>query len=446
MERICFYLTGLLLIVAPLYYAGRGAVSELVIEVIGLALLVCVIWSGLYSKKLFLLFWVYLFLCLALALLFLVPVPIDVWEALPGRQLYISSFEWLANQGIELSSFSVSVIRSETIYSLLILIPCLAVFLSALSLRSEHIKRLVYVFLFVAAAQGILGLIQYASDDPFFVFGMEYSGRAAQGMFINRDHFAAFMEMALPVSLGLMLYSVGRQGKGASDLNFKVNDLLSFAFIAITVFLAAVFTRSRTGVFIVLLIFLMSSLIFSRHIGGKRSAGWAAAFGVIAFGVAGSIGLIPVLNRFVGEDPLEDGRWPIFETTLTVIREFFPLGSGPGTFAEVYRAFQPVEQAFYANHAHNEYLELLVEMGAAGAFVIVGFLLLYVYGWFRLSGNVWDRMRFIQVAAGLAILSILLHCLLDFILHTTANFIVFAFLVGVFFRPKELAEHRQSRR
>jgi O-antigen ligase len=112
----------------------------------------------------------------------------------------------------------------------------------------------------------------------------------------------------------------------------------------------------------------------------------------------------------------------------------------------VYVASQPVEQAFYANHAHNDYLELIVEMGAVGVFVIAGFLLLYLYGWVRLRKHDWNHMRFLQVGAGLAVFGILLHCLLDFILHTPANLVVFAFLVGVFLRPKELTVHRRSKR
>jgi O-antigen ligase len=322
------------------------------------------------------------------------------------------------------------------------LIPTLAVFLSAVSLPDQLVKRLVYVFLLMASVQGVLGLIQYASDDLFFVFGMDYHGRMAQGMYVNRDHFAALMEMALPMALALMLYSIGRTAddRQHGGLGGSVNRAVLFAFAALVIFLAAIFSRSRTGVFLVLLMVLLSSVVFSRHIGGKQSVGWASAFAVIAGGIGMSVGLIPVLNRFIAADPLEDGRWPIFETTLTVIREFFPLGSGPGTYAEMYRAFQPAEQAFFANHAHNDYLELLVEMGAAGVFVIAGFMVVYLYGWIRLRKFVWNRMRFLQVGSGLAVLAILLHSLLDFNLHTPANFVVFAMLVGIFFRKNRLSK------
>lgn len=439
LERVAYSLTALLLVVAPLYYAGKTAGGVLLIESIGLLLLCCVVWGGLYSKKLFGLAWFYLLVSMGLALLYLLPVPFELWQSLPGRSLYADTFLWLKQQGVEPAVFQVSLVPSETVLSLLMLIPTLAVFLSAVSLPDQLVKRLVYVFLLMASVQGVLGLIQYASDDLFFVFGMDYHGRMAQGMYVNRDHFAALMEMALPMALALMLYSIGRTAddRRHGGLEISVNRAVLFAFAALVIFLAAIFSRSRTGVFLVLLMVLLSSVVFSRHIGGKQSVGWASAFAVIAGGIGVSIGLIPVLNRFIAADPLEDGRWPIFETTLTVIREFFPLGSGPGTYAEMYRAFQPAEQAFFANHAHNDYLELLVEMGAAGGFIIAGFLIVYLYGWLRLRKRAWNRMRFLQVAAGLSIFALLLHSLLDFNFHTPANFVVFAFLSGVFFRTKK---------
>jgi len=436
LERVCFYLSALLLLVAPLYYAGRTATGLLIIESIGLLLLFCIVWGGLYSGKLFRLLWLYLFVSVTLALLYLLPVSLEVWRELPGRGLYTETFDWLKQQGTDVSVFPLSIVPAQTILSLLMLIPGLGIFLSAASLPYQQVKRLVYIFLLMASIQAALGLIQYASDDPFFVFGLEYSGRFAQGMYVNQDHFVALMEMALPMALALMLFSIGSSGSGSrsSRAGLQLNELLLFGFAALLIFLAAIFSRSRTGVFLVLLMVLLTSIVFSRHIGGRRSVGWASAFMVIAGGVAGSVGLIPVLNRFLSQDPLEDGRWPIFETSLTAIQAFFPLGSGPGTYAEAYRAFQPVEQAFFANHAHNDYLELLVEMGAAGGFIIVGFLLIYLYGWVRLRHDEWDRMRFLQAASGLAIFAILLHSLLDFNLHNTANFILFAFLAGIFFR------------
>jgi O-antigen ligase len=88
----------------------------------------------------------------------------------------------------------------------------------------------------------------------------------------------------------------------------------------------------------------------------------------------------------------------------------------------------------FINNAHNDYLELLFEMGAAATFLITAFILLYIYGWVKLWGKAWNQLHFIQNAAGVGIFILLLHSLTDFNLHTPANMIAFAFLCGLFFR------------
>ena len=436
--KLSYYLSALLLLVAPLFYAGKTSESIFVIQCLGAALLFFVFWGGIYFKKLTTITVFYLFVSLTLSLAYLLPIPMEYWQQLPGRGLYVDSYRWLAQQGASEPALFLSIVPSETALSLLMLVPTLAIFLSAVSVPDREAKRLVYVLLFVAAAQAALGTVQYASGNPDFLFGIQSHGKNAQGMYTNRDHFVALMEMSLPLLMGLMLYCVGRDSvdRHRESEGFPVNQLLLFACATIIVLVGAIFSRSRAGIFLIMLLVFLSSVVFSRHVGGKQSVSLTVIFLVIAGGIATTVGLIPVLNRFIVLDPSEDGRWPIFETTISVMKSFFPLGSGPGTFAEVYRASQPIDQLRYINHAHNDYLELLLEMGAAGAFVIVGFLLVYLGGWIRLRGHIWNRMHFIQIGAGLAIFAILLHSLVDFNFHTPANFIVFAFLAGIFMRKK----------
>lgn len=437
--RLAYYLSALLIIIAPLYYAGKTAEGLFVIECIGLGLLFFVLWGGLCSKKIPMVLWVYLIVSLGLSLVYLIPVSLDVWQDLPGRSLYLESYRFLDQLGETKASFQLSLVPSETALAILVLLPVLGIFLSALSLPARQLKSLVYILFIIAALQAMLGLVQYASGNPEFLFGMKSHGNSAQGMYANRDHYVALLEMVLPLLLGMLLYSIGRDHIDRADAggSFPVNQVLLIGFATIIVLVGAIFSRSRAGIFLIMLLVFVSSIVFSRHIGGRQSVGLTAIFLTISAGVATSVGLIPVLNRFIVLDPSEDARWPIFETTIDVIKSFFPLGSGPGTFSEVYRAFQPVDQLRFVNHAHNDYLELLVEMGAAAVFIIVGFWLVYIYGWVRLWGQHWDRMHFLQVGAGLAIFSILLHSLVDFNFHTPANCVVFSFLCGVFLRSKK---------
>lgn len=440
-SRLIFILAAISLLIVPLHGILIASQVLLLLEVLGLLILLVVFWSGLCRGGTSAVVLWFLFISLLMACLYIVPIPkglsipfIDIGN-LPGRSLYNEVEQWLASRGV-VSDTTLSLIPSMSVLALLALLPPLALFFTSISISEVQLRNLVYLLLLICGVQAVLGLIQYASGNPTFYFGMTPNGRSAQGTYVNRDHFVALLEMLLPIAIGLMLYSIGRSSYDRrSDATARIlNQVLIFGFLAILIFLAGVFARSRTGVFLIMVAVLVSSVVFARHIGGKQSVGLAAVFATIAVGLATSIGLIPVLNRFVARNPVEDERFRIFEHTIEGIKAFFPFGSGPGTFGDVYRAFQPIEQLRFINNAHNDYLELLFEMGAFGAFIIAGFFLIYISGWLKLAGQTWSRMHFIKVGAGIGIFLFMLHLSTEFLLHEPMNTMVFAMLVGVFLR------------
>lgn len=441
-EKLAVMLTGFLLIAAPLLYSGKNAYAEMLLESTGLILLGIALLALPLARQIHKPVLLFLIAALTITTLYLLPISGSLWESLPGRDFYISIIEWLHQQNVEPKP-AVSLIPGETMLALLALLAPVAVFLSTTSSKTEQLQKLVIVFLGIAAFEAAIGLIQYASENPAFYFGIKPNGKCAQGTYLNRDHFAALMEMALPLTIGLTLYTLGRKEfHHHQDTTWvKLHETLIYGSLILLILLAGIFSRSRAGVALSIVAVLASSLVFSRHIGGRQSAGITAIFSTIAIGFATSIGMIPILNRFVGQDPLEDERWRIAQHTIEGIKTFFPFGSGPGTYPDIYRAFQPIEQMKFINNAHNDYLELLFEMGAAGAFIIASFLLLYIYGWIKLWRQKWDRMHFLQVAAGISIFLLLLHSFTDFNLHTPANMIVFAFMCGIFFRKVETIHH-----
>jgi O-antigen ligase len=205
--------------------------------------------------------------------------------------------------------------------------------------------------------------------------------------------------------------------------------------VAIILMLGIIFTQSRTGIFLMLLGILLSSLVFSSHLGFKKIVN----FGLVAFGVALlsalQVGLIPVLSRFFLEDPLADLRWPMAQATIEGMPYFFPWGSGVGTFGEVFQRFQTVAlNGFYIDHAHNDVLEFAFEGGLLAMAVMASFFFYYLRRWWQFwpKGR-WERYHFIQAGAGISIFLMMLHSLVDFNLHVPANAIYFALVVGFFF-------------
>jgi O-antigen ligase len=201
------------------------------------------------------------------------------------------------------------------------------------------------------------------------------------------------------------------------------------------ILLGIVFTRSRAGIALAMFGLFLAMFAFARRLGGDNIYGSMGSIVAILLVLAAEVGLLPVLDRFAN-DPTQDLRWTIFATALDGIGHFFPFGSGAGTFILVYPRFQPIELGHViVNHVHNDYLEALFEQGLLAVVLILLGVTLYVRQWKTVwTGNTWGLFRFIQVGAGIGILMMLLHSLIDFNLHIPVNAIFLAFFCWGFFQ------------
>jgi len=464
---VLFYGLATLLVFAPLFRAGYQPLALLVMELMAVALLVWCFWPALgrlslsFPSRLFL-----AMLCL-LPLVQLLPVPWSVWSQLPGRGFYAEALQQLGVPGSDFGWRAISLIPTATESSWLALLPPVAVFLVALQLSSQQIFKLGLLFLGIATLEALLGLIQYG-DGPNSVFrlGNTLMGGNASGTYVNRNHLAGLLEMALPLGLALLAATVGRTrpahangGRGRRGRTFRqwlarfsvarLNQAMLYGVVVLAILLGLIFTRSRTGVSLAMLGIVLCTLVFANRLGGRNVYGLIGTVAAGGLGLASLIGLMPVWSRFTLADPIEDGRWKIFDATLQAIGEFFPLGSGAGTFEEVMRRFHPTDvPGVTINHAHNDYLEWVLETGLVAGILVAIWLLWYFRQWGRVwKLGEWPPFRFVQAGAGIALFLMMLHALVDFNLHIPANAVFTAFLAAVFLHPAaEEGRHSQHRK
>ena len=400
---------------------------------------------------------IFLLLLFLLPLTQLLPVPMALWAELPGRAFYAGAMRLAGDVGEGFGWRAMSLIPSTTEAAWLTLLPPLAVFLVALRLDRERLLVLVMVFLSIAAGEALLGLIQYGQS--------WMSDGNALGTYTNRSHLAGLLEMALPVGLALLAaaaghgrpaHSAGRHGRRKPTLRrwlarlnvARVNQTAAFGALSLAILIGLIFTRSRTGIGLAMLGIVLCVLMFAYRLGGRNAYGVIGTITASGVGLAGLIGLVPVWNRFAFTDPFEDARWGIFNATAQVIGEFFPLGSGAGTFLEVMRRFHPAMfPGVVINRAHNDYLEWLLEFGLAAGVLIAVWLLFYLRQWGRVwTRGDWTPFHFAQAGAGIALLMMMLHTLVEFNLRTPANAVFTAFLAGVFFHRSLHQEEPRARR
>jgi len=448
------------LVFAPLIKGGNRPLPLLVLELAAIALLIMVARDPARIRGH--LSWAFLATLALLVvgpLVQLVPLPQLLWESLPGREAYAAALNAV---GLEPSQRTFSLLPRATESAWLALLPAVAVFLASVALPDEKLKRAAQVFIAMAVVQALIGLAQFGTGSAAVLWEMDVlRDRSGIGTYANRDHLAGLLEMALPLALALLAARIipghrasrnqrpapmGRAIARMFSDGFKVDQVVLLGAASLVILLGLVFTRSRTGVALGMFAILLCALAFSRRLGGERSVKLVSVVAVVGLALAVEIGLAPVLGRFTTEALIGDLRWSIYSGTISGIGEFFPLGSGFGTYPEVFRRFQPADVPTFVNHAHNDYLEWLFEGGVVAAILIVAFAAFYVRRWPQLwVGQRWSQLRFLQVAAGISLLLLSLHGLVDFNLHIPANAIYFAFLAGVFFhREEEVAQPKRK--
>lgn len=446
-SRMTPLLLAALIILAPLFRSGKIPLATLLLELLAVAAFLALWWS---SERRVMLGRLEVFLLAALAvfpLLQLLPLPGLSPLDLPGQADY-----FMASQaaGVDRGATTLSIIPRETLSGWLILLVPIAVYLLTRASSVRTLQKLVTLMLVVATLQAVLGLMQFgASPSPVFYLGIESPSTGnAVGTYTSRNNFAGFLYLSLMLSLALFMATLGRQTGRAQQgggLRERIqyyatadgHRAFMYGAMALLLLLAIIFTRSRTGIVLTLVGVLLVSAVFSRRIGGGNAFGRTGVIISLAVGLAIAIGLGTVLERFTVSDPLSNGRWIIFDGVFDGIGQFFPLGAGTGTFQQTFARFQDLSQAEYLiNRAHNSYLEWIYNGGIVAIALIVGFLALYFARWFSLwKRDNWGEFRYIQVGAGLGLLLMLLHELVDYNLFVPANMVYFAFLAGLYLHP-----------
>ncbi|MCJ7700590.1 MAG: O-antigen ligase family protein, partial [Anaerolineales bacterium] len=270
----------------------------------------------------------------------------------------------------------------------------------------------------------------------------------ARGTFINRNHFAGFMEMVWPLVLGYTLALGDWQRKGnhyGNNWKKKLKAILSsdrlhhqllLSLGIVIMLLALLFSKSRAGIggaFVGFLTFVVLS-----GSGNKRlPLGFWLMFGaiiglVVIYGL--KIGFAPIIERFLALSG-SVSRLDYWHDSLTIIKDH-PLGIGLGNFKRVFPVYNvSVVSDLTITHTHNDYLQLLVEAGWPGFLALVsGFFIFLGKSFFkvkRLSPRDDPLAFFIGIGALSGLVSMTFHSFFDFNLQMPANCIYFITLIAL---------------
>jgi O-antigen ligase len=309
----------------------------------------------------------------------------------------------------------------------------------ALAGTRSRARLLALVLVLSGTVQAAYAGLMHLSGTNLEIFGASIPHAAqASGGFVNRNHLAGFLEIALALGIGLMIGALRETGPRTWRQFWRdMVELLLSAKAPLRIFLvvmviALVMTRSRMGNTAFLSSLLIAgavALVFSRRATRGTVIFIASLIALDLFVVGAWFGVEKTVER-IQQTTRQDVEERVEPTVYAaaMVRDYPLFGSGAGTFYTAFTRYRgPGIQAFY-DHAHNDYTEILTDNGAIGA-ALVGSLPVWalVLGVAALSRRRDPLARGFAFAVVMGVCALGIHSTVDFNLHIPAN--AFAFVV-----------------
>ncbi|MGQ7830297.1 O-antigen ligase family protein [Altererythrobacter sp. Z27] len=315
----------------------------------------------------------------------LVPLPPGLWQSLPGREI-LAEAALATGQPQPWRPISMSPDATANALSSLIVPAVVLVF--AANMSAQHHRWTVIVLLTLVSLASFLGLLQVVGSRINHPFVNDVPGQVS-AIFANRNHFALFLAIGCLLSAAAAVQSKKRflwRGLAASG------SMLAFALLVLA-------TGSRTGIVVVAAAVLLGHVMMWRQIKEElQQLPRKFSIWIMAAGLLGFVGLLiasivlgraEAVERLVSLEAGVDLRIKALPVVLEMVANYFPVGSGFGTFDPVFRISEPdsLLSTHYLNHAHNDFAEVLLDGGILG-------LALLVWGiawWARRSVRAWRK-------------------------------------------------------
>ena len=307
--------------------------------------------------------------------------------------------------------------------------------------KRYQILRIFSVVICMGIFEAFYGLFELYNKSPRILFYKKiYYLDSVTGTFVNQNHLSGYMEMIIPLAIGLIIARIDLFSSSnltwrekllrLQERGLSTNLLVSFGIVLMAI--AIIFSKSRSGVFILIFTFILFFGLTTNYFEIYRfRKKWIKNFLMVAFllilFISLYIGIDATLERFSLDKLLHDGRPSYWANTLRTFSDFPLFGTGLGTFGALSPNLEGESGPVSLVHAHNDYLEYLSELGLVGFSLLLGGILFVGV----ISFLIWRTRRHPEVK-GLALggivslICILIHSITDFNLHIPANMVLFS--------------------
>jgi O-antigen ligase len=305
----------------------------------------------------------------------------------------------------------------------------------------KRLRQMVLTIIIFGAVMAFVGILQRLAS-PDAIYGVRLTPQAIPfASFVNQHHFAAFMNMTIGLTFGLLF--------GKATKKDKKPLLLIAAFLML---LTVIFTGSRGGFLSFLAIsgvFLLPKLLFRKSaveteenlepkgfqnklviISGILTVG-ILLVGTILF-LGGDQSLLRGIGLQENQADISNGRLHFWYIAVQIFFDYPILGAGLDAFGAAFSRYDTWNGMWRVEQAHNDYLQILADAGLAGFVCVAAF----IYLLFKKSlPNVNDYSdsfrRSVAMGALAGCFGILIHSFFDFPLRTPSNGFFFLTLAAL---------------
>ena len=361
----------------------------------------------------------------------LVPLPPAMWTALPGREHIAEGYRLLGQRS---PSLPISLTPYDTASTALTLLPPLAVLTGMLVAGAYRASWLAIVILIGTFAAVLLGALQVNGSgevaSSWYLYDDTNYG-VATGFFANSNHMAALLVISVPFLFAIIvsLRQRARNPRAGSAV-------LLVAVAGLLVLLVGILLNGSLAVLLLgpAVVITSATMLLPQ---GMRLRGPLTAVALASIAAILMVYVTPLNDKLAASNATSFGtRQTMWSTTIPAIKANGLVGSGVGSFPQVYPQYEDpaAVTTTFVNHAHNDYLEVALEAGIPGVLLVVAFLI----WWASRAVPIWrsaavDRYA---LAASIASAAILVHSLVDYPLRTATLIAIMAVCLALMARPR----------
>jgi O-antigen ligase len=385
----------------------------------------------------------------SLALLQLIPMPRSVVEMISpntaaDKANLLGDLPDTHIRARALSRMTLSFYPLATRRDLRVVLLAVMLFAAAVTVFRDprRIRRLLGSIALIGGAVALLALAQDVTGTRKLYWIFEDDLPARSGPFYNHSHFGQFMNLSIGAALGLLLVRLHRAPRALGDDSMPKRwrqpaaaiafaTTLSIAAIIVLGLVTIALSLTRGGVASMVIAGGITTLILLIRPGFRRLGAVLLILAAVALGALFYYGFDRVQDRMLAGGGIA-GRSAILRDVVQIVRRFPLLGTGLGTFENVYHGYDTTVSGAVTSHAENEYAQVTTEMGIVGLACVVAFIAAIAARYGR-AIRIGGPIGVAAIGLGYGLIAVMVHSLTDFGQHLPSNAALSAISCGLLF-------------